>query len=86
MQLTDGANLFKAKEIELVVRVLGWMCDGQYQLMQDYLRYQPDNIKSVNLVSDTCALLSSLCDTITQDNIKFINIVLQTLIEMTVVS
>ena len=69
----------------MAVNVLGLMCDGQYRPMQNYLREQPDNIKSVNLVSETCAFISSFCVDITRDNIKLINSALQTLIEMSVV-
>ena len=54
--------------------------------MQNYLREQPGNIKSINLVSETCTLLSSFYVDITKDNIKLINSVLQTLLEMSVVS
>ena len=62
------------------------MCDGQYRPMQNYLRDQPDNIKRVNLVSETCTFISSFCVDITRDNIQLISSVLQTLIEMSVVS
>ena len=62
------------------------MCDGQYRPMQNYLREQPDNIKTINLVSETCTFLSSFYVDITNDNIVLINSVLQTLIEMSVVS
>lgn len=62
------------------------MCDGQYQLMQNYLREQPNNIKSINLVSETCTFLTSFGVDVTKDNIAIISSVLQTLIEMSVVS
>ena len=72
--------------IELVLRVLGLMCDGQYRLMQNYLREQPDNIKTINLVSEICIFLQSFYVDATKDNIVLINQVIQTLIEMSVVS
>ena len=72
--------------IELALRVLGLMCDGQYRPLQNYLREQPDNIKTINLVSETCTFLSSFYVNITEDNIVLIKSVLQTLIEMSVVS
>ena len=37
--------------VKLALRVLGLMCDGQYRLMQNYLREQKDNLASVNVVS-----------------------------------
>ena len=62
------------------------MCDGQYRPMQNYLREQSDNIKNINLVSETCTFLSSFYDEITEDNIELLTSVLQTMLEMSVVS
>lgn len=36
------------------------MCDGQYRLMQNYLREQKDNILTINLVGEV-ALFSQVC-------------------------
>ena len=62
------------------------MCDGQYRPMQNYLREQPDNIKTINLVSEICVFLQSFYVEVTKDNIVLINQVIQTLIELSVVS
>lgn len=40
-------------------QVLGLMCDGQYRLMQDYLREQEHNIFPINLVGEV-ALFSQV--------------------------
>ena len=62
------------------------MCDGQYRPMQNFLREQPNNIKTINLVSETCTFLSSFFVDITKDNIVPITTALQTLIKMSMVS
>ena len=62
------------------------MCDGQYQPMQNYLREQPDNIKTINLVSEVCTFLQSFYVDAKKDNIFLINQVFKTLIELSVVS
>jgi len=90
-QLTSSSKASSLKfrdtsYIELALRVLGLMCDGQYQPMQNYLREQPDNIKTINLVSEVCIFLQSFYVDATKDNIVLINQVIQTLIEMSVVS
>ena len=36
------------------------MCDGQYRLMQNYLREQKDNILTINLVGEV-ALFAQVC-------------------------
>ena len=35
-----------------ILQVLGLMCDGQFRLMQNYLREQRDNIVTINLVGE----------------------------------
>ena len=72
--------------IELALRVLGLLCDDQNRLMQDYLRTQTDNIKNINLVSEICIFLQSFYVDATKDNISVINQVMQTLIEISLVS
>lgn len=54
--------------------------------MQNYLREQPDNIKTINLISEVCMFLQSFYVEVTKDNIALIKRILQTLIEMSVVS
>ena len=36
------------------------MCDGQFRLMQNYLREQKDNILTINLVGEV-ALFAQVC-------------------------
>ena len=38
--------------LPLSSQVLGLMCDGQFSLMQNYLREQKDNIVTINLVGE----------------------------------
>ena len=62
------------------------MCDNHNRQMQNYLREQPDNIKTINLVSEICIFLQSFYVDATKDNISLINQVIQTLIEISLVS
>ena len=70
----------------MALRVLGLMCDNQNRQMQNYLREQPDNIKTINLVSEICIFLQSFYVDATKDNIDLINQAIQTLIETCLVS
>ena len=72
--------------IVLALQVLGLMCDNHNRQMQNYLREQPDNIKTINLVSEICIFLQSFYVDATKDNISIINQVIQTLIEISLVS
>ncbi|XP_065909470.1 inositol 1,4,5-trisphosphate-gated calcium channel ITPR1-like [Dysidea avara] len=83
---TDSLKFKDTSYIDLALRVLGLMCDCQYRPMQNYLREQPDNIKTINLVSEICMFLSSFYVDVTKDNIELVTRVLQTMIEMSVVS
>ncbi|EDV25315.1 uncharacterized protein TRIADDRAFT_55241 [Trichoplax adhaerens] len=75
-------NLYKDDGyIELVLRVLASMCDGQNTTLQNYLREQLDNIKSVNLVAETAKYLHMLYDNINSNNISLTTQIFVTLIE-----
>jgi len=83
----DGSLKFRdTSHIELALRVLGLMCDGQYRPLQNYLRDQPHNVKSINLVSEICIFLQSFYVDAAKDNILLINQIIQTLIEISIVS
>uniref|UniRef100_A0A1I8G215 RIH_assoc domain-containing protein n=1 Tax=Macrostomum lignano TaxID=282301 RepID=A0A1I8G215_9PLAT len=67
--------------IELVLRVLAFICDGQNTHLQDYLREQPDNMKSYNLVSKTVEYLSLVYISVTRSNISLVTQLIKTLLE-----
>ncbi|PAA53235.1 hypothetical protein BOX15_Mlig016571g1 [Macrostomum lignano] len=67
--------------IELVLRVLAYICDGQNTRLQDYLREQPDNIKSINLVAETSRFLGLTYTSINKSNISLIIQIFDTLVE-----
>jgi inositol 1,4,5-triphosphate receptor type 1 len=58
--------------IELVLKVLAQMCDGQFTGLQEYLRDQPDNIKSFNLVAETTSFLNMVYSNINQRTIDLV--------------
>ncbi|XP_065834186.1 inositol 1,4,5-trisphosphate receptor type 3-like isoform X2 [Oscarella lobularis] len=67
--------------IEIVLRIMGYMCDGHHRVLQDYLREQPDNIKSLNLVSEVCTYLHLFYNAIDEDNIPLVIQLFNTLVE-----
>ncbi|XP_077987360.1 inositol 1,4,5-trisphosphate-gated calcium channel ITPR1-like [Glandiceps talaboti] len=67
--------------IELVLRILGQMCDGQHSNLQNYLREQPDNIKSVNLVAETAKFLDLVYANIDDSTIALVEEIFSTLNE-----
>jgi len=70
--------------IELVLRVLARMCDGQHRGLQDYLREQPDNMKSFNIVAETAGFLNLVYSNINPQNIDLVIQLYETLNEFTV--
>ena len=70
--------------IKLALQVLGLMCDGQYRLMQNYLRDQPDNIHTINLVGDVALFIQNFYVELNKDTMELVHLILQTLIEMCV--
>lgn len=70
--------------VKLALRVLGLMCDGQYRLMQNYLREQKDNLASVNVVGEVALFIQNFYYGINSETMDLIHLILQTLIEMCV--
>ena len=54
--------------------------------LKDYLREQPDNIKSVNLVAETTRFLNILYSSVNSKTIPLITQLFDTLVEFTSVS
>ena len=74
------------KRIELAMKVLGLMCDGQYREMQNYLREQKESITSVNMVGEVAIFLQQIFQSrsITPESITVLYQLLQILVEMCV--
>ena len=70
--------------VKLALRVLGLMCDGQYRLMQNYLREQKDNLASVNVVGEVALFIHNFSLDINSETMDLVHLILQTLIEMCV--
>lgn len=67
---------------ELLIRVMQLMCEGHNEFMQNYLREQPDNLRSFDIVSSLAQYLAVLCSDITPVTISVLIQVLETLIEV----
>ena len=73
-----------SSHVKLALQVLGLMCDGQYRLMQNYLREQRDNIHTVNLVGEVALFIQHFYHEINKETVELVHLILQTLIEMCV--
>ncbi|XP_021341779.1 inositol 1,4,5-trisphosphate receptor type 2-like [Mizuhopecten yessoensis] len=69
--------------IELVLKVMARMCDGQNQHLQDYLREQPDNVKSFNIIAEVTRFLNVVYSNITGKNIDLVIQLFDTMNEFT---
>ncbi|KAK3610323.1 hypothetical protein CHS0354_029792 [Potamilus streckersoni] len=58
--------------IELVLKVMARMCDGQNHSLQNYLREQPDNVKSFNIIGEVTRFLNVIYSNITGKNIELV--------------
>ena len=82
---TDQLLRFEdAHHIKLALQVLGLMCDGQFRVMQNYLREQKDNIVSVNVVGEVALFIQHFYQDINAQTMELVHLILQTLIEMCV--
>ncbi|XP_062518427.1 inositol 1,4,5-trisphosphate receptor type 1-like isoform X2 [Corticium candelabrum] len=83
-EVEDASDALRFRDdgyIELVLRIMGYMCDGHNTVLQDYLRVQPDNIRSLNLVAETTTYLQLFFGGINEDNVELVTQVFDTLIE-----
>ena len=84
-EIADMLLKFKdTHHVKLALRVLGLMCDGQYRLMQNYLREQKDNLASVNVVGEVALFIQHFSHDINSETMDLVHLILQTLIEMCV--
>ena len=81
---SESLTFRDSHHVKLALEVLGLMCDGQYRLMQNYLREQRDNIATINLVADVSLFLQNFYTDINADTMDLVHLILQTLIEMCV--
>ncbi|XP_019849951.1 PREDICTED: inositol 1,4,5-trisphosphate receptor-like [Amphimedon queenslandica] len=68
--------------INLVLEVIGLMCDGQNRTLQDYLREQLDNYRTINVVAEVVAFLHTFATDLSLTNLEQISTVIQSLIEL----
>ena len=73
-----------SSHVKLALQVLGLMCDGQYRVMQNYLREQRDNIRTINLVGEVALFIQHFYHDINEETVELVHLILQTLIEMCV--
>jgi hypothetical protein len=66
---------------DLVLKLLGLMCEGNARAIQDYLRDQPDNFKKVNLVALCTDAFGVLVQQETHENLPILIQALDTLTE-----
>ncbi|XP_078335085.1 inositol 1,4,5-trisphosphate-gated calcium channel ITPR2-like [Crassostrea virginica] len=69
--------------IELVLKVMARMCDGQNHQLQDYLREQPDNVKSFNIIGEVTRFLNVVYSNINGKNIDLVIQLFETMNEFT---
>eukprot|EP00039_Didymoeca_costata_P001936 m.56376 g.56376 ORF g.56376 m.56376 type:complete len:2661 (+) comp11036_c1_seq1:86-8068(+) len=67
--------------IELTFRLLQLMCEGHNVVIKSYLHEQPDNMRSLDLVTETVTFLDMAIQEIDKDNIHLLIQSFETLVE-----
>lgn len=57
---------------ELIIRVLGGLCSGQFAPLQLYLRFQEDNLRKVNIVQEITLFLGGIYSHIDKESIQLV--------------
>ena len=71
----------RLRKIELVVKLLGLMCDGHNKFMQNYFRKQEHNSENVNIIFKAVNFLKNVHKEINEFNISLISDTFCTVIE-----
>ena len=58
--------------LELVLKMLQQMCEGHNNKMQNYLREQPDNLSTIDLVTQSVELLHVMIETIDEKTLPLV--------------
>mmetsp|Transcript_19552 Transcript_19552/g.58269 ORF Transcript_19552/g.58269 Transcript_19552/m.58269 type:complete len:2305 (+) Transcript_19552:63-6977(+) len=77
----DDVHIKDEGNIELVLRTCQLMCEGHNSTLQNYLRTQPDNIRSIDLVAETVRFADTVTAEIDDDNIELVIQTFETLVE-----
>lgn len=77
-------QFYDLSRITLITKVIGLMCDGQYNEMQNFLREQSDSIQSINMVEEISSFLYEFSRKrlVTSDTLPLLIEILQSLIEL----
>jgi hypothetical protein len=77
----DHSSTQDEGNIELVLRTLQLMCEGHNDVLQNYVRSQPDNIRSLDLVAETVKFCDIVAEEIDEDNVELVVQTFETLVE-----
>jgi inositol 1,4,5-triphosphate receptor type 1 len=67
--------------VDLVLKILQNLCEGHNAVLQDYLRQQPDNMRSIDLVTETVHYAKELVLEVDGHNIALVTQTITTLVE-----
>jgi hypothetical protein len=77
----DDASTKDEGNIELVLRTLQLMCEGHNGVLQNYIRAQPDNIRSLDLVAEVVKFADVVTEDVDENNIELVVQTFDTLVE-----
>lgn len=64
-----------------MLRTLQLMCEGHNEVLQNYLRTQPDNIRSLDLVAETVKFCDVITEEVDESNVELVVQTFETLVE-----
>ena len=72
MEVDDIVEFEDKANLELVLKMLQFMCEGHNSKLQNYLRVQPDNILNIDLVSLSVELMHVMSESIDSHTIHLL--------------
>ena len=78
----SDADFKDTGHLNLVLKVLAGLCDGQNTDIQNYLRDQYDNLKNIDIVGESANFMSLLYSSVNSSSIGLVTQLMDSLIEM----
>jgi hypothetical protein len=79
--MSGGEGQLEESHVDLVLRFMQLLCEGHNLELQDYLRRQPESIRSVDMISATAAYIDALTPNVNPFNVRIATLAMDAIAE-----
>lgn len=79
--MSGGEGLLEESHVDLVLRFMQLLCEGHNLQLQDFLRRQPESIRSVDMISATAAYIDAITPNVNPLNVRIATLAMDAIAE-----